>query len=86
MKDRDENNRITANNMANLLDITLPRLTPRQREAILLRLESKTYREMAEIMDITVRAAWELINGNAKKQGGAHRKMKKIVKISKMKF
>jgi hypothetical protein len=52
-------------------------LTEKQRIAILSFLDGKTYREIGEILNISVRAAWELVNGNKNHQGGAIRKIKR---------
>jgi DNA-directed RNA polymerase specialized sigma24 family protein len=55
-------------------------LSTKQKEAIVLLLMGKTYEEIAEILNINVRAAWERINGDAKNRGGVINKLKKVVR------
>jgi DNA-directed RNA polymerase specialized sigma24 family protein len=52
-------------------------LTEKQRIAVLSFLDGKTYRDIGSILNISVRAAWELVHGNKNHQGGAIRKIKK---------
>ena len=60
-------------------------LTDKQKEAMALLIMGKTYEEIAEILNINVRAAWERINGDAKGRGGIINKLKKIARKQNLK-
>jgi len=69
-----------------LTDLIQNYLSDKQKEAVILFLMGKTYQEIAEILNIDVRAAWERINGDAKGRGGAINKLKKIIKKKNLKI
>jgi len=67
-----------------ILDLMHVCLTDKQKEVMALLAMGKTYEEIAEILNINVRAAWERINGDAKGRGGVVKRLKKIARKNKL--
>jgi DNA-directed RNA polymerase specialized sigma24 family protein len=64
-----------------MVEAVLSRLTPNQQIAYRLRQKGKTYREIAEIMEVNVKTAWEYIRGRKGLHGGAIRAIQKLLGI-----
>lgn len=65
-----------------MVEAVLSRLTPNQQIAYRLREKGKTYREIAEIMGVNVKTAWEYIRGRKGLHGGSIRAIRKLLGIA----